>query len=84
MNTRIFTAFVPFEIGDVIRPKGYVNQFELVDILTISSAKEEKVTEIIFVVREANTDLETKIGYSSFEWEIVKDEDKITNMYNEE
>ena len=39
MEMHKYNTFIPFEIGDIIKAEGYINEYEILDIWTIYSAK---------------------------------------------
>ena len=39
MDKSQFLVKIPFEIGDIIAPEGYINKYEILDILVIHYTK---------------------------------------------
>jgi len=61
---------IPFEIGDIIKAEGYINEYEVIDILTIYSAKTKKV-EVIFKLKDLSFNLEAMWRYEDYKWLLV-------------
>ena len=70
MEMHQFNHSIPFEIGDIIKAEGYINEYEVIDILTIYSAKTKKV-EVIFKLKDLSFNLEAMWKYEDYKWLLV-------------
>lgn len=70
MQMHQYNTYIPFEIGDIIKAEGYINEYEVIDILTIYSAKTKKV-EIILKLKDLSFNLEAMWKYEDYKWLLV-------------
>ena len=77
MNKSQFLVKIPFEIGDIIAPEGYINKYKIIDIVTVHYTK-TKMVDVILSLKDTTFGF---IGYyklNDFKWKLV------TNLVEEE
>lgn len=77
MDKSQFSVIIPFEIGDIIAPEGYINKYEIIDIVTVHYTK-TKMVDVILSLKDTTFGF---IGYyklNDFKWKLV------TNLVEEE
>lgn len=77
MDKSQFLVKIPFEIGDIIAPEGYINKYEIIDIVTVHYTK-TKMVDVILSLKDTTFGF---IGYyklNDFKWKLV------TNLVEEE
>lgn len=70
MQMHQYNTYIPFEIGDIIKAEGYANEYEIIDILTIYSAK-NKTIETILKLKDMFSDLENLYKFNDYKWKMV-------------
>lgn len=70
MNSDAFTIQVPFEIGDIIRPQGFINTYKILDIITIHYSKTKKV-EVILQLKDLDFNTVNYYIYPEYKWNLV-------------
>lgn len=70
MEMHQFNYSIPLEIGDIVRAEDYINEYEVVDILTIYSAKDKKV-QVILKLKDLTLNYEDHCKYDDYKWSIV-------------
>ena len=70
MQKHQYNAFIPFEIGDIIKAEGYENKYEIIDILTIYSAKNKNI-EIILKLKDMFSNTENLYKFNDYKWQMV-------------
>lgn len=78
MQVHKYNTIIPLEIGDIIEAKGYINRYEIIDILTIYSAKNKQV-DTILKLKDIDIDNTSMWNYSDYQWQII-----ITNTNRKE
>lgn len=72
MDTHAYYIRIPFEIGDLIKAKGYENKFIIEDIIHCYSCKERYINNIYFKLKDIdNNSIYTK-RYKDYEWQMIK------------
>lgn len=70
MQMHQYNTYIPFEIGDIIKAEEYANEYEIIDILTIYSAK-NKTIETILKLKDMFSDLENLYKFNDYKWKMV-------------
>lgn len=74
MEIQRFNLFVPLEIGDVVKIKEEgQNEYKVIDIQHIYSAKERQAIGFIIKVQNIKTREESFYDYNRFNWQIIKE-----------
>lgn len=72
MDTHAYFIRIPFEIGDLIKAKGYENKFIVEDIIHCYSCKERCVNNIYFKLKDIDNDGIYTKRYKDYEWQMIK------------
>lgn len=76
MQLHKYECYIPFEIGDIITPTDYKNEYEIIDIIHKFSCKVGTIVAIFLELRDIATDAIITLNFEDFEWEMVKQDDK--------
>lgn len=72
MDKSQFSVIIPFEIGDIIAPVGYINKYEILDILVIHYAKTKSV-EVVLSLKDILFDTYINFRLDDFNWKLVSE-----------
>lgn len=70
MDKTMFAVCVPFEIGDIIQPQGFINTYKILDIVTINYAKTKKV-DVVLQLEDLEFNTVSYHMYSDYKWNMV-------------
>lgn len=70
MQMHQYNTYIPFEIGDIIKAEGYENKYEIIDILTIYSAK-NKTIETILKLKDMFSNFENLYKFNDYKWKMI-------------
>lgn len=70
MDSSKFIVSIPFEVGDIICPQGYLNKYSVLDIITIHYAKTKEV-DVILQLKDMEFNTVGYYRYSEFNWNVV-------------
>lgn len=72
MNKSQFLVKIPFEIGDIIAPEGYINKYEIIDIVTVHYTK-TKMVDVILSLKDILFDTYINFRLDDFNWKLVSE-----------
>ena len=72
MNKSQFFLKLPFEIGDIIAPEGYINKYKILDILVIHYAKTKSV-EVVLSLKDILFDTHINFRLDDFNWKLISE-----------
>jgi len=76
MKIQKYECHIPFEIGDIITPTDFKNEYEILDIIHKFSCKVGTIVAIYFELKDIATDATILLNYEDFEWKMVKQNDE--------
>ena len=70
MDIHKFNATIPVEIGDIIKAEGYINQYEIIDIIFIYSTAKQEV-KVYLSLNDIDHNYNLKFEYNDYKWKII-------------
>lgn len=77
----MYNVFIPCRIGDIISPLGFLNKFEIIDIIVVRSLRNRN-TKIILKLKDVDLNYISLFNYVDYTWKIIQSNEKELE-YNE-
>lgn len=78
MDLRGFNVTIPVEVGDIIKADGYINRYEILDIIIVYSTVKREV-KVYLSLKDIDHNYNLKFEYSDYKWEIITENTKRNN-----